>query len=165
VEYWEQIRLTIAKHIENKGMCRVLEFGAGCTGFGNFINELRKQVIFDVQDITPLNKKYLETSANNVYIGDIEKIKDKYDIIFSTFVWEHICTPNKTLNHLLSLLQVSGSLFIASPRYDLPFYLSPSCNHMHAIVRLKVRNARGVKVPFRENAFRPVIDRNCVIVR
>jgi hypothetical protein len=32
-------------------------------------------------------------------------------------------------------------------------------------VRLKVRNARGVKVPFRENAFRPVIDRNCVIVR
>jgi hypothetical protein len=36
---------------------------------------------------------------------------------------------------------------------------------MPALVRLKVRNARGVKVPFRENAFRPVIDRNCVIVR
>ena len=34
-----------------------------------------------------------------------------------------------------------------------------------SLVRLKVRNARGVKVPFRENAFRPVIDRNCVIVR
>ena len=34
-----------------------------------------------------------------------------------------------------------------------------------SLVRLKVRNARGVKVPFRENAFRPVTDRNCVIVR
>ena len=30
-------------------------------------------------------------------------------------------------------------------------------------VRLKVRNARGVKVPFRENAFRPVTDRNGVV--
>ena len=36
---------------------------------------------------------------------------------------------------------------------------------MPALVRLKVRNARGVKVPFRENAFRSVTDRNCVIVR
>ena len=34
-----------------------------------------------------------------------------------------------------------------------------------ALVRLKVRNARGVKGPFRENAFRLVTDRNCVIVR
>ena len=34
-----------------------------------------------------------------------------------------------------------------------------------SLVRLKVRNARGVKVPFRENAFRSVTDRNCVIVR
>mgnify|MGYP003512880652 FL=1 len=36
---------------------------------------------------------------------------------------------------------------------------------MPALVRLKVRNARGVKVPFRENAFRPVTDRNCDTVR
>ena len=34
-----------------------------------------------------------------------------------------------------------------------------------ALVRLKVRNARGVKVPFRENAFRPVTDCNCDTVR
>ena len=34
-----------------------------------------------------------------------------------------------------------------------------------SLVRLKVRNARGVKVPFRENAFRPVTDRNCDTVR
>jgi len=33
------------------------------------------------------------------------------------------------------------------------------------LVRLKVPNAKGVKVPFRENAFRPVTYRNCVIVR
>jgi len=33
------------------------------------------------------------------------------------------------------------------------------------LVRLKVRNARGVQVPSRENAFRPVTDRNCDIVR
>ena len=37
--------------------------------------------------------------------------------------------------------------------------------HALPLVRLKVRNARGVKVPFRENAFRPVIDRNCDTVR
>ena len=37
--------------------------------------------------------------------------------------------------------------------------------HELPLVRLKVCNARGVKVPFRENAFRPVTDRNCVIVR
>ena len=37
--------------------------------------------------------------------------------------------------------------------------------HELPMVRLKVRNTRGVKVHFRENAFRPVTDRNRDIAR
>ena len=58
-----------------------------------------------------------------------------------------------------------SSLFARSPntknwKSDMSSYLRDT-----TLVHLKVRNARGVKVPFRENAFRPVIDRNCDTVR
>src|SRR3989339_522778 len=41
----------------------------------------------------------------------------------------------------------------------------PGSGKGSAQVRLKVRNVRGAKAPLRENAFRPVTDRNCDIVR
>ncbi|GAN33913.1 hypothetical protein [Candidatus Brocadia sinica] len=45
-------------------------------------------------------------------------------------------------------------------KYGIPEWLK-----IPPLVRLKVHNARRVKVPFRENAFCPVTDRNCDTVR
>jgi 2-polyprenyl-3-methyl-5-hydroxy-6-metoxy-1,4-benzoquinol methylase len=129
-EFWESIKNTIKACIIRQNKCRVLEVGAGCTGFSSYIEDIRSDVVFDVQDVTIANQEYLLTQANKVYIGDVQQIQEKYDVIFSTFVWEHITTPKKTLDYLLNLLNPGGSIFIVSPRYDFPFYLSPSSKHL-----------------------------------
>jgi SAM-dependent methyltransferase len=137
-EFWQPIKANIQDIIEQTGSCRILEFGAGCTGFGDYLQALRQLVIFDVQDVTASNEKYLLTQADHVYIGDVCNINNQYDIIFSTFVWEHITNPKAVINHLLNLLNTGGSLFIVSPRYDFPFYLSPSAKHLSLIQRFYI---------------------------
>lgn len=137
-EFWQPIKDNIQDILEQTSSCRILEFGAGCTGFGNYLEDLRQLVTFDVQDVTISNKDYLLTQADNVYISDVCSINNQYDIIFSTFVWEHITNPKIVINHLLGLLNPGGSLFIVSPRYDFPFYLSPSAKHLSFIQRFNI---------------------------
>src|SRR5690348_15601355 len=83
-EFWEPIKAYIQSILEHKGSCRILELGAGRTGFGDYLQDLRRLVIFDVQDVTPSNKEHLLTQADNVYIDDVCNINNNYDIIFST---------------------------------------------------------------------------------
>lgn len=137
-EFWQPIKANAQEILERTGSCRILEIGAGCTGFADYLQDLRKLVIFDTQDVTPSNKDYLLNNSDNIYIGDICDIQNKYDIIFSTFVWEHISNPRTVINHLLNLLNPGGSLFIVSPRYDFPFYLSPSAKHLSFFQRLRI---------------------------
>ena len=54
----------------------------------------------------------------------------QFDIIFSTFVWEHIAEPQATLDYLLERLAPGGSLFLFSPRYDVPGYVPPALRHL-----------------------------------
>ena len=128
-EFWDPIRRDIQAKAAAKGRVRVLEFGAGYTGFRRYLGELADSVDFDVQDVTPRHLDYLKTQARNVYVGDVREIRESYDVIFSTFVWEHITTPAEVLDHLLKRLDPGGTLFIAAPRYDFPGYLSPSVRH------------------------------------
>ena len=129
-EYWAPIRQSALAHVSKTGRCRILEIGAGCTSFGSYLSELREQVEFHVQDVTPANQAHLSTQADAVHVVDVLSISDKYDIVFSTFVWEHVSSPRQTMNHLMTLLNPGGSIFVASPRYDFPFYLSPSARHL-----------------------------------
>jgi len=129
-EYWDPIKQRALTHITKTGRCRILEIGAGCTSFGSYLGELRDRVEFHAQDVTPANQGYLATQADAVHIADVLSIRDKYDVIFSTFTWEHVSGPKRTLKHLTTLLNPGGSIFIASPRYDFPFYLSPSARHL-----------------------------------
>lgn len=128
-EFWTPIRDAARARLEKQGTCRVLEFGAGRTGFARFLGDLRPRITFDVQDITPQNRDFLTGEANSVHVGDLRGISGSYDVIFSTFVWEHITNPRETLNVLLKLLAPGGSLFIACPRYDVPGYTPPSARH------------------------------------
>ena len=57
-EFWQPIKAAIEEIIDQTGSCRILEFGAGRTVFGEYLNELRAGVVFDVQDVTPSNKQH-----------------------------------------------------------------------------------------------------------
>ena len=128
-DFWQPIRDVVAEIIARKGTCRVLEFGAGRGGFGDFLAGLRSKVELHVQDVTAQNLEILTTKADRVFISDITAIREKYDVIFSTFVWEHLTNPVAVLNHALNHLELEGRLIIASPRYDFPFYIPRSARH------------------------------------
>ena len=115
---------------------RVLEFGAGRTGFGDYLGDLRTRVEFHTQDVTPQNQDFLRTQCDRVHVGDVLDLPGPYDVVFSTFVWEHVSNPMRVLTHLLDTLTVGGSLFLASPRYDLPGYTPPTARHYGGFSRL-----------------------------
>jgi SAM-dependent methyltransferase len=119
----------------------VLEFGAGRTGFAESIGPLRDRVHLTVQDVTPVNADYLRLQADQVHIGKISDLRGPFDVIFSTFVLEHITDPKSTLETIFKLLEPGGSLLLFCPRYDVPFYLSHSADHYGWLVRLRMAAA------------------------
>jgi len=137
-EIWTPIVGFIEQRLAEQKSCRVLEFGAGRTGFGRFLGRLRDRVKFEVQDVTPQNREYLAGEADAVHIGDVAATTGPYDVIFSTFVWEHISNPRLTLDLLLRRLAPGGALFIACPRYDMPGYIPPSARHYRVGARLRL---------------------------
>jgi SAM-dependent methyltransferase len=128
-DYWEPIRRDIESRVAKGQQVRALEFGAGCTGFRAYLGDLAPRITYHVQDVTDRHRAYLQTQADQLFFTDIREIRERYDVIFSTYVWEHITTPQQVLDHLLGLLNPGGTIFIASPRYDFPFYMSPSIRH------------------------------------
>ena len=136
-EFWAPIRAEI-EAILSSGTCKVLEIGAGRTGFADYLGSLRNRVEFHVQDITDRNSEYLLQKADKVHVGDAIDINETYDIIFSTFAYEHITRPRATIEHLLRIVTTRGCIFLASPRYDCPFYISPSARHLQWFHRLAI---------------------------
>jgi len=129
--FWVVIREKIRTVIEEKGQCSLLEIGAGRTDIGKYLEELRGKTIFSAQDITPANKTFLDEVADRVYIGSVESITESFDIICGSYVFEHLTRPRHVIDHLFARLNPGGSIFLLNPRYDFPFYLSPSCRHRH----------------------------------
>jgi SAM-dependent methyltransferase len=132
---WVVIREKIKAIIARKGQCSLLEIGAGRTDLGKFLEELRPKTVFSAQDITPANKPYLEEVADRVYIGSVESINESFDIICGSYVFEHLTRPRHIIDHLIAHLNQGGSIFLLNPRYDFPFYLSPSCKHRHSVTK------------------------------
>lgn len=126
---WDYVKLAIVERTNGTNQCRVLEFGAGRTGFASSLGELRPAVHFTAHDITPANAEFLRTQADDVCVGAIADLEGPFDIIFSTFVLEHVSDPRRTLDRLFELLTPGGVMLLFCPRYDVPFYLSHSADH------------------------------------
>jgi len=145
---WAHIQTQIESLLahQNGRRLSVLEVGAGRTGFAEFLNGvgLRPWVDFHAQDVTRFNEAWLNSQADSVYFGDVADagIPAGMDIVFSTYVLEHVTDPVQHLDTLWSLVGVGegrhGSMFVFSPRYDLPGYLCPSARHLSLIGRLKL---------------------------
>jgi SAM-dependent methyltransferase len=142
---WDHVRVAVAETVAARGRCRVLEFGAGMSGFSDYLGDLRSSVELTVQDVTPVNAHYHRPRADRFHIGSVLEIGGQFDVIFSTFVLEHVSDPRRTLEKLLTLLAPGGSLYIFCPRYDFPFYISHSADHYGRARRL----AMGLEVMVR----------------
>lgn len=138
---WAPIVRRIQQSIGAKGdpRVRVLEVGAGMTGFPRYLGEkLRPDVHFTAQDVTARNLDHLREVSDEVIIGNIENRGPAYQVIFSTFVWEHLTNPRATLQALLARLTPGGSLFIACPHYDVFGYTPASAKHYSLPSRVRL---------------------------
>jgi 2-polyprenyl-3-methyl-5-hydroxy-6-metoxy-1,4-benzoquinol methylase len=139
---WEKIEDEIYRQRKDDGKpIRILEVGAGRSGFSMYLKSksLRQKVHYTAQDVTKQNASWLESQADNVIYGDISVISESncFDIIFSTYVFEHVTDPSGHLARLYTFLKHGGSLFIFCPRYDVPGYLCPSSRHLNFPKRLE----------------------------
>lgn len=104
----------------------VLELGAGRSAFGSALGKRRSRIDYDVQDVTTANVDHLRDVADRVLVQPIEELSGGYDMIFSTFVFEHVATPVSFLENVNRLLKPGGWHVMICPRYDIPAYICPS---------------------------------------
>ncbi len=112
------------------GRLRVLEFGAGRSGFPDWLDEqgLRRRIELTLQDVTTLNRDWLLPRTDALLVGDAAEGLDggPYDLIFSTFVYEHLVRPDRVVEACLAALAPGGRLALFSPAYVVPGYVPPA---------------------------------------
>lgn len=111
---------------------RVLEVGAGRSGLAGYLqtNGLRDEVELHAQDVTAQNAPWLEEQFDSVIVGPLEDVPGKFDFVISSYVFEHVTAPRAFLDLLWSKLTPGGVILMTCPRYDAPFYLPPSVDHL-----------------------------------
>ncbi len=95
---------------------KVLEIGSS---YGGFINNLNKDGFGNVT-CSDMNKSILSDKIKNRFIfldiTDINRIKEKFDVIFAFEVLEHIAEDKKIVKNIFHLLSENG-LFIFTVPY------------------------------------------------
>jgi 2-polyprenyl-3-methyl-5-hydroxy-6-metoxy-1,4-benzoquinol methylase len=119
--FYEGLRKLIDRHLP--GPLKVLEVGAGKSAFPTWLRRLPREVCVSVQDVTPINMAHLCHVADEVFIGplDSQPIDGRFDLVVSSFVYEHVVYPQRFLDRCLAALRPGGLLVIFSPKYTLPF--------------------------------------------
>ncbi|MEB3326425.1 MAG: class I SAM-dependent methyltransferase [Synechococcus sp.] len=144
---WRHVLAEIKSKLAPSGArISVLEFGAGRSGFPDFLKEKLtadelKRLTIVCQDVTQLNESYLKNKFDKVITTSLlccDLSDGQFDIIFSNQVIEHVARPRQILDKIFELMLEEGVLFLFAPRYDFPCYLSPSCRDLNVIKRLQV---------------------------
>jgi SAM-dependent methyltransferase len=157
--FWQLLLPKIHAIIARRGVCRILEFGAGRSGFSLFLreNSIREKVHLTLHDVMSANADWLRGQADAVQFGPVPEIRGNYDMIISTFVVEHMTDPEASLRALWRVLEPRGGIYFVCPRYDWPFYLPPACDHLsvaaRAMLAVKVIAARARTCIRRQPAF------------
>jgi|GEM_PF-1648661 len=150
--YYAKLRPYIDRAIARHGRARVLELGAGRSRFGTFrrasgassrasagggaASDARAGgVEYTAQDVTPQNRAHLEAEADRVHIGDVSGLEGPFDVVFSTYVFEHVTNPSEFLSEVSRLLAPGGAHVLFCPNYELPGYLCPSLRHLGRVER------------------------------
>jgi SAM-dependent methyltransferase len=119
---------------------RILEAGAGRSGLAGYFRRegLRDEAVLHAQDVTKANEGWLTDEFDAVTVGDVAKVKGEFDIVLNSYVLEHVTKPQEFLNNLWLRVAPGGSLLLVCPRYDFPFYLSRSADHLNWSRRVAV---------------------------
>lgn len=131
----EQSAKLINKTLNLKSYGNFLDIGCGAGQFIEAFSQIKKKWDIYAHDLTDLNKKYvLKNNVKKFFIGDIDKIKIKFDLISMNHVVEHLTDPVKTLKKVNNLLNENGSLILRLPNIDkvhTDLTIQDHCSHFH----------------------------------
>jgi SAM-dependent methyltransferase len=136
--YYRLMEPLLGRLLGARERIRVLEYGCGRTTFRRYLGSRASRVHFIVQDVTAQNAEYLAGAADEVVINDVSSVRGPVDLVFSTFVLEHVACPEEHLRALARLVPVGGVHVIFCPNYELPGYLCPSLRHLDPARRFGV---------------------------
>ncbi len=141
---------------------KVLEIGSGSGSFADILLSSKRDIEFTGLE---LNEKAVETSANkghNIIIEDlnyfVNKNHEKFDVVCSFQVFEHVSDINKLFKSSLNCLKTNGLLIIAVPNNDVFFlrknvlysrYLNMPPHHVNLFnekALLKIGDVYGIKL-------------------
>jgi SAM-dependent methyltransferase len=122
----------IAEILEKNKINNVLEVGSGTGVLINVLKDNFKNIKFTGLDpnqsgfhnYEKISKKLLQNNDSiNVIKSPIGKFetKEKYDLIFSFNVFEHIESQSEYISKTNELLAVNGKNIIFAPNYDFPY--------------------------------------------
>ena len=124
----------VRKLASARGSLAVLEPGAGRTTLAKWLHDLKlnEPIHLTVQDVTPINSEYLRLVADELLVGPLgmHSIAGRFDLIVSTFVYEHLVHPREFLDACIAALRPGGALVIFSPKYTIPGYVPPALRHL-----------------------------------
>jgi len=146
---WEFLVQEARERIRRDGekRVRILEVGAGRSGLARYLSaqNLREKVYLHAQDVTLANQGWLKEEFNEVTIGDLKEVKGSFDLVISTYVFEHTVDPAGFLKAMWERTVPGGVIYLFCPRYDLPFYLPRAADHLGVTSKLII----GVYVQWR----------------
>ena len=119
---------------------RILEVGAGRSGLARYLEgeDLRHKVFMHAQDVTSANQDWLKGQFDETTIGELSVLKGDFDLILSTYVFEHTVNPQVFLEQLWRHTAPRGAIYLTCPRYDMPLYLPRAVDHLPLIQRAKL---------------------------
>lgn len=111
---------------------RILEVGAGRSGLARYLTglNLRQKIFLHAQDVTLANQVWLKEEFDEVTIGDLGEVRGTFDLVISTYVFEHTVDPAGFLQGMWEQTRPGGSLYLFCPRYDFPFYMPRAVDHL-----------------------------------
>lgn len=140
LKLWSQVARRVSNLLEAHPDRKVsiLEVGAGRSGLARYFSEIgiRSKVHLHAQDVTPRNAEWLAEHFDSLTIGPVEDVSGRHDVVLSTQVLEHVTDPRRFLDELWHKTETAGAVFIMCPRYDFPFYLPRSADHLSIFRRL-----------------------------
>lgn len=132
--------------LENKAPTadlKVLEIGAGRSMFRKYAHtHCSRSVHYTAHDVTSTNRMFLEENADEVVIAPVEELvtrNQKYDVVFHSYVLEHVVRPMAFLRAIDLLLCPGGIHCIECPKYDLFAYIPHSLDHLSMAARIGVK--------------------------
>lgn len=85
-------------------------------------------------------KKAQQYPLINFTLGDLERLpyaSDKFDLLFSAFVFEHLISPENVLKEAKRVLKKKGKFLIVAPNFGSPNRRSPNSRESKLIKLLK----------------------------